>query len=383
MKVTFVSNYFNHHQKPLSDALYRLTDGNYTFVSTTSMREERKKLGYVPPRSIYELPAYKNDNLKNEALRLIAESDVVIAGSTDYSYIKDRIQDKKLMFKYGERPLRNGIEPLKYLPRVIKWNREYPGNAPIYLLASSAYAAWDYARFGMFKNKTYRWAYFTDTIHYDNIDGLMAAKQKNSLLWVARFLELKHPDHAVEAVRRLINNGIDCRLAFIGIGPIEQQIRRLVEEKGLGERISFLGAMSPEQVRSQMEKAEICLFTSDKQEGWGAVVNEAMNSGCAVVGSHAAGSIPFLIKDGQNGMIYRSCDVDMLYNKTRYLLDHPAERDRMGREAYQTITGLWNAETAAERLLELSRHLINGEKAPDLYIDGPCSKTEIIKDDWM
>lgn len=382
MRVTFVSNYFNHHQKPLSDSLYRLTKGNYTFVSTVPMREERKKLGYLPPQADYELRAYESESAKKEALRLIDESDVVITGSADYSYIKQRIQDGKLLFKYGERPLRNGIEPLKYFPRLIKWNREYPRSAPIYLLASSAYAAYDYAKLGMFKDKTYRWAYYTDTVRYDDVDGLISAKRKNSLLWVARFLELKHPDHAIEVVRRLRDIGIGCNLSFIGIGPIEEQMRSEVERQGLNDRITFLAAMSPEQVRAHMEQAEILLFTSDKREGWGAVVNEAMNSGCAVVGSHEAGAVPMLIDDGVNGMIYQSGDVNMLFEKTRYLLEHPAERREMGHRAYQTMTRLWNAEIAAGRFIELSRKILSGEKAPELYTEGPCSKAPIVSDRW-
>lgn len=51
--------------------------------------------------------------------------------------------------------------------------------------------------------------------------------------------------------------------------------------------------MKASEVRSYMEKADIYLFTSDFNEGWGAVLNESMNSGCAVVASHAIGSVPF------------------------------------------------------------------------------------------
>ncbi len=49
----------------------------------------------------------------------------------------------------------------------------------------------------------------------------------------------------------------------------------------------MLGAMSPDKVRAYMERADVFLFTSDFNEGWGAVLNESMNSGCAVVASHA------------------------------------------------------------------------------------------------
>ena len=46
MKIVFVSNYFNHHQKALSDAFFNYTNGNYFFIQTSPMSEERIKLGY-------------------------------------------------------------------------------------------------------------------------------------------------------------------------------------------------------------------------------------------------------------------------------------------------------------------------------------------------
>ena len=53
MKVVFVSNYFNHHQRALSDALYKETNGNYTFIQTMPMENERIRLGWGET-----LPAY-------------------------------------------------------------------------------------------------------------------------------------------------------------------------------------------------------------------------------------------------------------------------------------------------------------------------------------
>ena len=133
---------------------------------------------------------------------------------------------------------------------------------------------------------------------------------------------------------------------------------------------------------SDMEEAGIYLFTSDRREGWGAVLNESMNSGCAVIASHAIGSTPYLIEDNVNGLIYRSGDVDMLYKKIKCLLDDHSKQERLGREAYKTMVEEWNASVATERLVTLSKSILSGEKYPDLYSSGPCSKAEIIKDDW-
>lgn len=61
----------------------------------------------------------------------------------------------------------------------------------------------------------------------------------------------------------------------------------------LNDYVTFTGPVQSDKVRGFMERAGIFLFTSDRQEGWGAVLNESMNSGCAVVASHAIGSVPF------------------------------------------------------------------------------------------
>jgi glycosyltransferase involved in cell wall biosynthesis len=132
--------------------------------------------------------------------------------------------------------------------------------------------------------------------------------------------------------------------------------------------------MPPEKVREHMERAGIYLFTSDRKEGWGAVLNEAMNSGCAVVAADQAGSTPYLINHHKNGLIYPSCNVDALYESVKYLLTHPEEQDRLGRSAYEKITTQWNAEVAAERLVALAEAIIKGETNPDLFTDGPCSR---------
>ena len=108
-------------------------------------------------------------------------------------------------------------------------------------------------------------------------------------------------------------------------------------------------------------------------EGWGAVLNEAMNSGCAVVASNAAGSTPFLIEDGKNGFSYSYGDINALYRAVTTLLENPERRCEMGVKAYETIVNEWNADNAAERLVCLADRILSGEACPTVYSSGPCS----------
>lgn len=381
MRIVFLSNYFNHHQKPLSDALFCRCE-DYRFISTKEMSAERKALGYKKITAPYVLSL--SSKTESEILRLVNDADVVIVGSAPEYLIKERKKNKKLIYRYSERPIKGRREPIKFLPRFLRWSSRNPRRLPIYLLSASAYAPYEYSRFFLFKNKSLKWGYFTEVIKYPGgYEDLRKLKRADSLLWVARMIDLKHPEYAVYIAERLKNEGYLFTLDMVGGGALSSYIKTLIHEKGLEDTVFLRGAMSPEEVRNMMEKSEIFLFTSDKNEGWGAVLNEAMNSGCAVVASHEIGSVPFLIRNGENGLIYKDGDAEDLYLKVKLLLDNNDLCYSMGKAAYEAMVDEWSPEIAAERLIEVSGRLIAGDNAPDLYESGPCSKAEILKDDWF
>jgi len=369
VKLAFVSNYYNHHQHSLCMALSRETE-EFCFVETSQMDEERRRLGW----GMENIPTYVTSDAG-----VIDRMDAVIAGSAPEMLIRRAIASGKIVFRYSERPLKNGAEPLKYLPRLLRWHYRNPGSKPIYLLCASAYAAADYARFDLFRGKSYRWGYFPECRTYENMDLLQARKDRKSVLWVGRFLDWKHPDDAIAAVCRLANEGVDIRLRIIGTGPMEAELRRMAEGE---ERIEITGAVSPDEVRTYMESAGVFLFTSDRREGWGAVLNEAMNSGCAVVASTAAGAAPYLLRDGENGFMYPSGDNETLYRRLRTLIDDPALQQNLGSVAYRTVTEQWNADEAARRLLALTEHILAGESSPLLFEDGPCSPAPLLRESF-
>lgn len=60
MKLIFVSNYFNHHQLPFCDALYELLEGDFCFLQTQPMEEERVKMAWQAEERPYVRYAAKN-----------------------------------------------------------------------------------------------------------------------------------------------------------------------------------------------------------------------------------------------------------------------------------------------------------------------------------
>jgi glycosyltransferase involved in cell wall biosynthesis len=387
MKVTFFSNYLNHHQLPLCLAMDRLTDGNFIFVATTPVPAKRLSMGYHDMNKQYSFVLTTYDSAENEYMAqvLAQESDVIITGSAPEKYTQIRLQTNMLTFRYSERWYKQGL----------KWNKLLRNFAstllhhgrfmlkPVYMLCASAYTAADCARFGNYLGRTYKWGYFPEVKQQD-VDGLIARKRQNEktkILWAGRMIEWKHPEAIVQLSEKLKKDGREFEMLLIGSGEMEPQLRAWIVEKKLDDCVRMLGSMPPEAVREHMEEADIFLFTSDFNEGWGAVLNESMNSACAVIASHAIGSVPFLLKDGENGFIYRNGDMDGLYNRVVKLIEHPELREQMGKKAYRTLAEQWNADVAVERFLALAQALLDG-KSPDLFEEGPCSKARILKNGW-
>lgn len=373
MKIVFLTNYLNHHQTALTQALWEKTNGELWVLETDVMSRERIRMGCAPRETAYTLPVWEN---RDRAVQLIREADVVIAGSAPEKLVRKRIKTGKLLLRYSERPLKEGAEPLKYLPRLLRWHWRNPRKKPIYLLCASGYAAEDYAKFGLFRSRAYQWGYFPETVVYRDFSALMAKKDPARMVWCGRFLELKHPEDVLAAAAGLRLRGYVFAIDFIGSGALEAQLRQRVRELRLEDCVSFLGTMPPQQVRRHMEQAGIFLFTSDRREGWGAVLNEAMNSGCAVIAGDAAGAVPYLAEDGRNALVYPSRDVDGLSERMRFLLEYPEEQKRLGRAAYETITATWNGETAAARVIALAEQLLSGQPSGELFREGPCSPAE-------
>ena len=313
MKVTFISNFLSHHQIPFSNEMYKLIGDNYTFVSTIMMEEERINMGWkIEKDFLYELKAYESEKNLEKAYKLSKESDIVIIGSAPDLFIKERLKKNKLTFKYSERLYKNGLNYKNFIRSMISaWIHHGKFQKyPLYMLCASAYTANDVSIFRNYKNKTYKWGYFPEFKLYRK-EELLRYKENNiiNILWAGRMIDWKEPLDVIYIANRLNKDGYSFNLNLIGTGYLEKNLREKVIEYELEDKVNFLGSMKPKEVRKYMEKSNIYLFTSNFKEGWGAVLNEAMNSGCAIVASHAIGSVPFLLEHNVNGLIYKYGDI--------------------------------------------------------------------------
>ena len=378
MNIIMVSNRLTPHQIPLANALNIVAD--FKFYETMR-RPNSLPVGWSADASDYQYAVTDTTIYQHtkKHISLIEQADVVIYGSAPFELIKPRLRKGKLTFRYSERIYKQPCPKYELPLRALKYYWQNDRFKNHYLLCASAFTAGDYAKTGNFIGRAFKWGYFPEVKRYGDIDALIAKKKPASILWAGRLIGLKHPEASILVAEKLRQAGYNFELNIIGNGEMEQQLRDLIQSKGLGQQVHMLGSMPPEQVREYMEESEIFLFTSDRNEGWGAVLNESMNSGCAVVASHEIGSVPFLIRHNENGLVYECGNTNELFQKVTSMLDSKEVRARMGKMAYETMVNQWNAENAAQRLLRLAQAVLDGGNPNDLFADGVCSPAKTIK----
>lgn len=389
-KFVFISNYINHHQIPFCNAMYGLLQGDFLFIQTEPMEQERINMGWQPQAAVPYLRKYYE--APDSCQKIIDSCKAVFFGGVeDEKYIVKRLQKGLPVIRYSERLYKTGqwkaISP-RGLMRKYKEHTKYRGR-DVYMLCSGAYVPSDFHIVRAYPGKMLRWGYFPETRHYADIEAFMDNKQAGNILWAARFLDWKHPELPLKTAKWLKDKGLRFHMDIIGGGEEEAEVRRLYEEYGLSDCVTLQGYKTPQEVRGFMERADIFLVTSDRNEGWGAVVNEAMNSGCGVIGNHMIGAVPFLVEHGRNGYVYQDGYEKQLYQLTERLLQDRALCRRLGKEAMQTILQEWNPENAALRMVEFCGKMgfldtdVSAGNHSAFPEKGPCSPAPVIPERKM
>jgi glycosyltransferase involved in cell wall biosynthesis len=381
MTFTFVSNYINHHQIPLCEAIYQKLGNNFTFIQTMPMEQERVDMGWSV--DVDKLPYVECLYRQEEnCVRKIMDSDVVLFGwSEREDIVARRLKSGRTTLRVSERLYREGqwkaISPRGLIAKYhehIKYRRKN-----VCMLCAGAYTASDFHLIGAYPGKLFKWGYFTALRTYTEEQFASMKRQDGKLhiVWAGRFIPLKHPEYVVRLAAALRKKGFAFHVHMLGDGELKKQIEGNVSAQGLTDSFTFYGYTEPEKVRDVMETCHIHLFTSNYLEGWGAVVNEGMNSGCVEVVNAQVGAAPYLIRHGENGLVYPNDSYERMEELVLDLFAHWDEKKQMGYVAYETIRDTWNASHAAEELLRFVEELQRGSIVP--AGQGPLSIAPVIR----
>ena len=168
-----------------------------------------------------------------------------------------------------------------------------------------------------------------------------------AILFVSKFLRRKHPDHLVEATRRLAAEGLLFDLVLAGNGEMQAELEQLAGDLPY---VVMPGFINQHDMPALLGACDIFVLPSE-DEPWGLIVNEAMCAGLPVVVSSEVGCAPDLVEDGGNGRIFQAGDVGGLTDALRPIVADPNLRKAMsvrGRELIQQ----WSYRECLEGLRE-------------------------------
>lgn len=155
--------------------------------------------------------------------------------------------------------------------------------------------------------------------------------------------------------RALLNK---CRFLIVGGGPDKAKLIESTKATGIDKQITFTGKVSDDQLIKLYAMADIFVLPS-LSEGRPIAINEAMASECAVIATNISG-IPEQVTDGYNGLLIERKNPIMLAEKLTYLLDHPDEARRMGKNGRKRIIEEgWTWENYANNVINVYDSVIN------------------------
>jgi len=162
------------------------------------------------------------------------------------------------------------------------------------------------------------------------------------LVCTARLVESKGVHILLQAMSRLLRDGLPCKCIIVGDGPRKDQLLEQSTALGLTSQIFFEGFQN--DVRPYLQASDVFVLTSFR-EGLPFSVLEAMACGLPCVVSDVGGNAE-AIAHGKQGFVVNAGSVSETAEAVAYLLNHPHERKRMSDNARQKVSELFDIESS-------------------------------------
>lgn len=172
-----------------------------------------------------------------------------------------------------------------------------------------------------------------------------------NLVMVARFDQQKNHADLLRATAGIEN----LHLHFAGNGPLLPGIRKIANELGMSERVTFHGRL--ETVTDLLSKSQIFALISH-WEGFPRSTLEAMRAGLPTIVSDAGGAAEAVIHD-KTGYVVSKGDIASIKKSVRELVENPEKRAQMGREARRRYEENYTFDIMYKKTLSIYQEILN------------------------
>ena len=209
-------------------------------------------------------------------------------------------------------------------------------------------------------SRIFPFGYFTETpVLVPENEGEKGKSGTFRILYLGRITKEKDGVTAIRALAGLPAS--DWQFDVVGDGAELARWKRAAAASGHSGRISFLSAVNYKLVGDLFGQADLLLLPSRK-DGWGAVVNEALQCGVPVVCSDKCGAADLLRKPWR-GSVFKAGSVKSLRDALRGWIAN-GKRDVESSARIRRWSSSIEGRQAARYLVEIVKYLQEGGERP-------------------
>ena len=351
MKIRFWQNIVSPHQSEVLNALASQKGAFVSLIVQDDFSAERKRLGWKEP-VLHNVQIVRDWSASDVNALLNDRHDIEIF-TAPWGYRKIRAAFRAAV----ERPeIRIAVmsEPgdwrgIKGFARVLRGRIHaalYQKRVAFVLAIGDLAEEW-FRKCRFPTNKIFPYAYTTAKL---STEISMPEGPHRKLAFVGQLVHRKGVDRLLFALAEL--RSMDWEMAVVGDGAGRPYFQLLSRILGIGDRVRFLGVLAQTKVIEQIGKSDLLILPS-RWDGWGAVVNEALQCGVPVLCSDTCGA-KRLIRNGRDGQVFRHDGRPSLIERLRELLTMPAY-DAEARESIAERAGAVSGSAVAKYLEQIIR----------------------------
>ena len=164
---------------------------------------------------------------------------------------------------------------------------------------------------------------------------------------LARIEDYKGHLYLVYAAKQLKDRGYEnFRILVAGTGAFEEEVRRAVVEMGVDDVVQMLGFRS--DVKELLNILDVQLNASYGTEATSMALLEGMSLGLPSIASDYGGN-PWVIQDGENGLLFPTKDSEALADAMARMIDQPQLREKLSRGAKKIYQSQFTGEIFAKK----------------------------------
>ncbi|MBO5339382.1 MAG: glycosyltransferase [Oscillospiraceae bacterium] len=175
---------------------------------------------------------------------------------------------------------------------------------------------------------------------------------------LARIEPYKGHVHILEAVKMLTDQGRDLQLLIAGTGDFEPELKRQTQQLGLEDRVAFLGFQS--DVAGFLSVLDLQLNASYGTETSSLSILEGLSMGLPAVVSTYGGN-PWLIDDGEDGLLFENRSSADLARCIARIMDEPDTLQRMQKRAGEIFNQRFTAKIFAQNVEKVYHTVMEGK----------------------